>query len=120
MGTRSTTKIYNERGQLLLALYKQFDGYIEGGWGEDLKNFIKESKFVNGFNERDNKIHNGPGCFALQLVKEFKETTGGLYATTEDDVESYNYVIRFGDPYPSTITIEESENPEFSETTNIS
>jgi len=119
MGTRSTTKIYNEYGKLLLALYKQYDGYIEG-WGKELKDFIKESKFVNGFNESNNRTHNGPGCFTLQLVKEFKETTGGLYATNEDDTQEYNYIIKFGPDYPSTITISEEETPDFTEIIQIS
>lgn len=118
MGTRSTTKIYDEYGHLLLALYKQYDGYLEG-LGKELKDFIKESKFVNGFGETSNRIHNGPGCFTLQLVKEFKETTGGLYATTEDDEQQYNYEIRFGENYPSTVTITEKDNPQFNETFNI-
>ena len=39
MGTRSTTKIY-EDGKLILALYKQYDGYPEG-WGKCLKEFLK-------------------------------------------------------------------------------
>ena len=119
MGTRSTTKICDGGGHLPLALYKQYDGYIEGGFGEDLKAFIKESKFVNGYNETSNRIHNGPGCFALQLVKEFKETTGGLYATTEDDNQEFNYKIKFNDPYPSTVEISEEDTPEFTEVINI-
>lgn len=118
MGTRSTTKIYDERGNLLLALYKQYDGYLSG-WGEDLKYFIRKSKFVNGFNETSKYIHNGVGCFALQLVKNFKDGTGGLYATTEDDKQAYNYTIRFLDPYPSALTIDEADNPEFAETFDI-
>ena len=118
MGTRSTTKIYNEYGNLLLALYKQYDGYLDG-LGKALKTFIKESKFVDGFGKTSNRIHNGPGCFVLQLVKEFKETTGGLYATTEDDAQEYNYKITFGPDYPSTITIEEEDNPDFKETFSI-
>ena len=92
MGTRSTTKIY-DNGKFILALYKQYDGYTDS-WGEDLKNFIKSGKFVNGYSVCDDKQFNGIGCFALQLVSEFKEGVGGLYATTEDDFQEYNYKRR--------------------------
>ncbi len=107
MGTRSTTRIYqtyiDEKGEkhrdLLLALYKQYDGYPEGGWGEELKEFIKNGVFVNGINEgkkgKKRFMFNGMGCFALQLVKEFKKEEGGLYATTERDSQEYNYVIDY-------------------------
>lgn len=94
MGTRSTTKIY-EDGRLLLAIYKQFDGYTDG-WGKELKNFLHKGVFVNGFRRTEGKLQfNDVGDFVLLLVKEFKEGTGGLYATTEDDEQEYNYIIEF-------------------------
>jgi len=99
MGTRSTTKIYKD-GKLVLALYKQYDGYPEG-WGKELKEFLKAKKFVNGFGtDNKDRVFNGICDFALQLVCEFKEGAGGLYAATEDDSQEYNYVIEFtsGDP----------------------
>ena len=91
MGTRSVTKIF-EDGKLLLALYKQYDGHVDS-WGKDLKDFIKSGKFVNGISKSDKLQFNGIGDFALLLVKEFKEESGGLYATTKDDVQEYNYTI---------------------------
>lgn len=107
MGTRSTTKIYktykDEKGklhkELLLALYKQYDGYPKDGWGDELKKFIKSGQFVNGINlsKRGKKelIFNGMGDFALQLVTQFKQESGGLYATSEGDSQEYNYVIEY-------------------------
>jgi len=94
MGTRSTTKIY-EDGKLLLALYKQWDGHTDS-WGKELKDFIKSKKFVNGYstNEKHTSF-NGVGCFALQLVTKFKDGVGDLYATTEEDEQEYNYVLEF-------------------------
>ena len=110
MGTRSVTKLYNE-GKLLLALYKQYDGYTDS-WGKELKDFLKSGEFVNGFSRTDKKQFNGMGCFALQLVKEFKEGVGGLYATTKDDSQEYNYKIeKVGD----IITISCEEEEEFKE-----
>lgn len=94
MGTRSTTRIY-EDGRLLLALYKQYDGY-PSGWGQDLKDFLHKGTFVNGIcRGRDELQFNGVGDFVLMLVKEFKEGTGGLYATTESNEQEYNYIIEF-------------------------
>jgi hypothetical protein len=94
MGTRSTTKIYLD-DKLYLSLYKQYDGYVED-WGKELKDFFKSGKMVNGFpiNSKD-KLFNGVGCFALQLVTEFKEGVGDLYATTEEDMQEFNYTITF-------------------------
>ncbi len=103
MGTRSTTKIYEirednkgkESKSFILGLYKQYDGYI-GGWGKELKKFIKKGTFVNGINENKGKIlFNGIGDFALLLVKEFKEGAGDLYATSEDDDQEFNYIITY-------------------------
>jgi hypothetical protein len=99
MGTRSTTKIY-EDGKMVLALYKQYDGYPEA-WGKRLKEFLKSKKFVKGFGtDNRNRVFNGIRDFALQLVCRFKEGAGDLYATTEGDSQEYNYVIEFttGDP----------------------
>jgi len=83
MGTRSTTKIYDEWGRLVLSLYKQFDGYHDG-WGNDLKTFIKEGTFVNGIplvlNFKENRLHNGAADFGLNLVKEFKDGPGNISA----------------------------------------
>jgi hypothetical protein len=91
MGTNSTTKIY-EDGKLMLALYKQFDGYPDG-WGLELKEFIRSKKWVNGISGDASKVFNGAGCFALQLVCAFKKQAGDIYATTEDDKQEYNYTI---------------------------
>ena len=94
MGTRSTTKIY-ENGRLLLALYKQYDGYPEG-WGQELKDFLHSGVFVNGIRRIDGSLQfNGVGDFTLLLVKQFKEESGGLYATTKSNTQEYNYVVEF-------------------------
>ena len=97
MGTRSTTKIY-DNGKLVLALYKQFDGYIEG-WGKESKEFLNLGKWCNGIcladTEKGIRVFNGISDFALQIVTNFKTEAGGLYATTEDDKQEYNYEICF-------------------------
>ena len=94
MGTRSTTKIY-EDGRLLLALYKQYDGYPDG-WGQELKDFLHSGIFVNGISRvGDKRKFNGVGDFALLLVKQFKEGTEDLYAAIENNSQEYNYMIEF-------------------------
>ncbi len=94
MGTRSTTKIYNGN-DLILSLYKQYDGYPDG-LGKELKDFIKSGKFTNGFGSSDEGVvFNGVGCFALQLVSHLKKGVGGLYATTANDSQAYNYTIKY-------------------------
>lgn len=101
MGTRSTTKIYYEK-EFIMGLYKQDDGDTNS-WGTELKNFINKCIIVNGISsikeeeaKKNNKILcNGIGCFALQLVKEFKNECGGLYATNENNNQEYNYIIKF-------------------------
>lgn len=99
MGTRSVTKIYrqdaDEEPKLVMALYKQFDGYPEG-WGKSLKEFFKTGTFVNGLSSKNKGLlFNGAGDFALLLVKEFKTESGDLYATVEDDEQEVNYKITF-------------------------
>lgn len=124
MGTRSTTKIY-DGNDLILSLYKQYDGYPDG-WGKELKDFLKSGKFTNGFSSTDansSTVFNGIGCFALQLVSHFKGGCGGLYATTAEDSQAYNYVIRYIHNEKETnlgnkgdkITIECKEDKKFKE-----
>lgn len=115
MGTRSTTKIY-ENGQLILSLYKTMDGYTES-WGKELKDFLKSKKVVSGYSMDEKEIaFNGAGCFALQLVKKFKEGIGGLYATTPEDEQEYNYVIEITE---DKVLISCREDLSFEETIEI-
>lgn len=93
MGTRATTKVLNENGNIIISMYSQYDGYPEG-LGRDLANFLKQITMVNGIRfEEKRKVANGMGCLAAQLVAEFKKSAGGYYLTTPDDTESYNYTI---------------------------
>lgn len=100
MGTRSTTHIYDEKDKHILALYRQFDGYVEGGHGEELQNLLKDRKIVNGYTLGDNeanKVSNGMSCLAATLVAHFKKDIGVIYIANEDDKEEYNYHVRYKD-----------------------
>jgi hypothetical protein len=95
MGTRSTIKIHNggKNSDVLVTLYKQFDGYFDG-LGEELKSFLEDIHLVNGFSMNEKrKIANGMGCLAAQLIVHFKQGVGGVYVTTEGDSQEYNYQI---------------------------
>jgi len=96
MGTRSLTFVYDADNQPLLNLYRQYDGYIEGGHGSELAEFLAGKKLVNGFGKESNELANGMGCLAASLVAHFKETVGGFYihSVTETDCgQDYEYHV---------------------------
>jgi hypothetical protein len=80
MGTRSVTLFVEEDGTEVLGMYRQFDGYPEGH-GKELADFIKDIYLVNGLGMgQPEKVANGIGCLALQVVTHFKKGPGGFYA----------------------------------------
>jgi hypothetical protein len=87
MGTRSLTHVIetynddkgNKKKVALLTMYRQFDGY-PSGMGNDLAEFLKSGKVVNGISVAETeRVFNGAGCLAAQLVANFKEGAGGFY-----------------------------------------
>ncbi len=127
MGTRSTTHIFELREDgtpiaamlrranknHLVSIYRQFDGYPDGH-GKELFDFAKNMTIVNGFTGgmKAGTHANGAGCFAAQLVKHFKEDIGGIYITTKDDRQEYDYFLyvrgpgsNFGGAKPTDPTI---------------
>jgi len=97
MGTRATVHFYSEFNQEkpILSVYHQFDGYIDGV-GHDLANWLLTKKIINGIDNETMEagFANGMGCLAAQYVKENKTRIGGLYLTTSEDLQSYNYHVR--------------------------
>lgn len=100
MGTRSTIKFYSEFSEEpILSVYQQYDGYISGV-GHSLANWLKDKKIVNGFNvgqTLEKGYANGMGCLAAQFVAAHKTEIGGLYISTLDDEQEYNYHVRLRD-----------------------
>ena len=96
MGTRSVTTIEGEDGPLL-KIYKQYDGYVEGGLGEELVDFLRGRKVVNGYTmqDKEDRAFNGLGCLAASIVAHLKDGIGNVYIQAlDDDYEgSYNYFI---------------------------
>ena len=98
MGTRSKTSFIKKIGDNrvhLVSIYQQYDGYIEGV-GYDIANYILDKTIVNGFGLRDNSNKaNGFDCLIAQFIRDFKKDIGGLYITTENDIQEYNYNVIF-------------------------
>ena len=95
MGTRSTIQ-FKEDNEVLVSIYQQYDGYIEGV-GKEIKDFINSKTFVNGIN-KPKKQFNGFGCFIAQFIKHFKSEAGGLYIISKNSCsEEYNYIIESKD-----------------------
>lgn len=83
MGTHSTVKFYDEYRNLL-NIYNQYDGYVSGE-GKEILEFIKDEKWKG----------NGLSDTALLYVCYKKEGKPlHTYATTENDIQEYNYIIR--------------------------
>ena len=98
MGTRSLTRIIprqeglaydkaHEKPELALVnIYQQYDGYPEYMAVEYAK-WLKGLSIGNGISGKTelNKYANGPGCFAAQFIKHFKDAPGGLYLESIDN-----------------------------------
>ena len=98
MGTRSLTRIIprqeglaydkaHERPELALAnIYQQYDGYPEYMAVEYAK-WLKGLSIGNGISGKTKlgEFANGPGCFAAQFIKHFKDRPGGLYLESIDN-----------------------------------
>jgi|TARA_R110000824_G_C14997064_1_gene655801 hypothetical protein len=96
MGTRSVTTIVKD-GVPILKMYRQFDGGIEGGMGEELIDFLRGRRVVNGYSQKDEeaKAFNGETCLAASIIAHFKSGIGNVYIQPlDDDYEgAYNYLI---------------------------
>lgn len=107
MGTRSLTHVYEveenhsflapalAKLKPLLTIYQQMDGY-PSGVGLELAEFLAKFKVVNGFGAETDKVANGAGCLAAQLVANFKAGVGGFYIyppASKNCGEAYVYKI---------------------------
>ena len=105
MGTRSLTRVINtyrdekKNKQVkvtLVNMYRQYDGYPEGH-GAELAEFLSSGKVVNGigFNEPQ-RVFNGAGCLAAQMIAHFKDGAGGFYIepiTAKDFGQEFEYEV---------------------------
>ena len=102
MGTRSTIgfiEAYTDGKdkdkylyRKICKIYQQYDGYLSGV-GQNLVDFLKSGKPVNGISSKNEKVFNGIGCLAAQYVAENKQGAGNLYITQLTDTQEYNYDV---------------------------
>jgi hypothetical protein len=113
MGTRSLTRV-NAGKTKILNLYRQMDGY-PSGHGRELFEFLDGLVIVNGlFAGQPEKIANGAGCLAAQLVAHFKDGPGSFYmepVSATDCGQDYEYIVNVteanwnDDDAPSSIEV---------------
>jgi hypothetical protein len=100
MSTRSLTFVKDESNRVVLNMYRQCDGY-PSGIGTELYEFLKDIRMVNGIDpDAGDKIANGAGCLAAQIVSHFKDGPGGVYLhhpSTKDCGQDYEYHITAGE-----------------------
>lgn len=102
MGTRSRTQVLDSNGDIIVSMYRQYDGYPAGA-GADLINFIQSGKVVNGLGGDSGRVFNGIEDFAAQMVAHFKTEPGGFYLMApktrqelaEDIFIEYVYTVSF-------------------------
>lgn len=108
MGTRSVTYVYDKK-EPLVCMYRQFDGY-PSGHGKELAEFLSPIEIVNGLQPgSENKVANGAGCLAAQMVAYFKDEPGGIYlqSVTNRDYDWIDYVYRvYVDSENLSVTVE--------------
>lgn len=75
MGTRSITTVtsswHNGEPQVNATIYRHWDGYIAGGHGEWLAEFLADAVVTNGRQDKQ-KHYNGPGELASAIVEALR------------------------------------------------
>ena len=87
MGTRASV-IFIEKGKPMFAMYRQFDGYLEG-LGQELKDIVKAGKVVNGLGSDHRTLgnfFNGAGCLFATVIAKLKTQPGNVYICRVEDV----------------------------------
>lgn len=97
MGTRSLTMVKDANEEPICVMYRQYDGYPDGH-GEELADFLKDRRLVNGLGADKSAVFNGMECLAAAMVANFKTEPGGFYLYAPSVWESgagedYRYVI---------------------------
>lgn len=99
MGTRSLTVLKDGENREIAVLYRQMDGYVKNGHGDELIDFLEGTEIVNGISldAKKTKQFNGMECLAAQVVSHFKgESIGTFYlcpAGTRHTGEEYIYTV---------------------------
>jgi hypothetical protein len=99
MGTRSLTFVYDEQ-DVIINMYRQYDGYPTGH-GAELAEFLAQFRMTNGIpvgrDKTGDRVANGMGCLAGQLVAHFKGSDAGQFylypASATDCGQDYEYHV---------------------------
>jgi hypothetical protein len=96
-------------------LYRQNDGYLSGH-GRELAAFLDGMRIVTGLGFERERVANGAGCLAAQMIAKFKTEPGEFYiipiSVTESDEDMldtdyvYNVHVNAGE---ITVTVVGSE-----------
>lgn len=73
MGTRCVTNVVDEKGEVYVSLYRQFDGFPDSH-GQKLAEWLEGAVIGNGITSGESrpKFFNGVGDLALRLVTYFR------------------------------------------------
>ena len=100
MSTHAVLTVFDEyTSEPLVHFYSHWDGY-PSGFGKNLYNFLKDFTIVNGLSSDQNeKVANGMGCLAAQIIAHFKIEPGNFYILYECENHDYefNYELEFTD-----------------------
>jgi len=88
MRTRSTIVIVDKDSNVILNLFGMFDG---DQVGQQIAEFLKGKKLVNGIMLPEEDRLNGIGDAALRLAHYLNDRTGGWYATPIDNEQDGDY-----------------------------
>ena len=104
MGTRSTVKFVDEKEKVIMSVYQQYDGYLEGVGAQvalTLKKWTVEGVTETHYNEylkkevtNTNKA-NGINDLALLYVMDNKKTAYNMYVGSPEDKEEFNYEVEY-------------------------
>jgi hypothetical protein len=99
MGTRSLTYVYDDDGETLVCMYRQFDGYPRVH-GFELSEFLMDAALNN----------NGMDCLAAQMIARFKTAkVGGIYlhptTQNQDCWQEFEYHV-----FPEKVRVMNPEN----------
>ncbi len=105
MGTRSVTRFIEKvkekdgvtKEVVLVAIYQQYDGY-PSHVGMQIAEFLNGIELVNGISGETELgiVDNGVVCLSELFIKQIKDRVGGVYITSPEDQQQYNYDIIIG------------------------
>lgn len=111
MGTRAHVNFIErskDKETILCSIYQHFDGYVKGGVGENLKDFLASKTLVDGMSGDRTHLANGIGCLTAQYIANFKHEAGNLYII--EPVKKHLKCVDNGISYCYNVFVDEKEN----------